>query len=193
MHSTVCRFAWILYGSTANNILEIQKDIDNIFFAKLDYSVYPENDWDLFGYKPPEGYKLLGAWRHPETILFAFLLDSPHIQTIDPAIQLILYVAGETSEFNILKPHIESIKTKYEIDEKRHKIDTFLEERINLVKSRSPSGLLVFLGVMASIINIFSLYLRKIPQPTICNYILEYIYNILIAFVHIGSILLILL
>jgi hypothetical protein len=78
--------SWIFYGSDKNSIIKTQKEVDHIFH---DYSFYPEIEWGTYGYRAPEGHQVLGAWRHPETRAFAFLLDNPSMVTIREYEQLL--------------------------------------------------------------------------------------------------------
>ena len=186
----ICR-SWVIYGSSEKCVSKIQREVDNIFSA---YSFYPEVDWGQYGYGPPEGYQILGAWRHPKTKAFAFLLDNPNIITIEPTIQLLLYVAGEMVEISMLERKIEILKTNFALEEEKVRVDSYARERIDRVhKSKSLAILTGALGIFTAIINGFSLYLRKLPPPELNSQIMINTYNVVLALVHFSALFLLLL
>ena len=104
--------SWSIYSSSKSNIYKIIKDVDEIF---SDYSFYPEIDWNKYGYRPPDGYQIYGAWRHPDSKVFVFLLDNPYMVTYETNTQLILYVAGEEVEINYFENKLEILKANINV------------------------------------------------------------------------------
>lgn len=187
-----CR-SWVIYGSSEKGLSNIQRDVDKIFSG---YSFYPEIDWGQYGYRPPEGYQVLGAWRHPKTRIFAFLLDNPPMKTSAPTIQLLLYVAGTTVEISILESKIEVLKANFELEDKKDRVDSSVGERLDRIykyKSKSLAVLLGVLGIFTAIINGLSLYLRKLAPPELGSQKLILAYNGLLVLVHFVAVLLLLL
>lgn len=179
-----CR-SWVIYGPSEDKVSKIQKEIDNMF---SDYSFYPEVDWGEYGYRPPEGHQVLGAWRHPRKA-FVFLLENPNIKTIKPSIPLLLYVAGETGEISMLEPKIEALKSKLDVEEQKY--------RVNMdgwrLKRFSIKSLTVLVGVFAAAVHGLSFYLRRLPSPELGSEKLVSIYKVLFALVHYGALFLLLL
>lgn len=181
---------WAIYGSSKEDVPRIQIEVDSVF---TDYSFYPEIDWGQYGYRPPEGYQVLGAWRHSKTKAFSFLLDNPHMLIIEPNIQLLLYIVGDISEIYKIESKLDKIKSRFAIEDKKGKISSDIEDRLNKIqKSKSLVIITTILGIFTAIINGFSLYLRKLPAPELGINELTTIYRLLIALIHFSSLLLLL-
>jgi hypothetical protein len=184
------RSSWIFYGSSNEEVIKIQREVDNVF---SNYSFYPENEWGLYGYRAPEGHQVLGAWRHPETRTFAFLLDNPHMHTVKPNIQLLLYIIGDKAEIETLEPKCENVKSKFAAIDEKDKTTYKLETRLVRIKKSKPLGIIsTMLVLFTAIINAFSLYLRKLPPPEFGSKVLIALFGILVAAVHFASVLLLL-
>lgn len=183
--------SWVIYGSSKREISKIQRGVDSILSG---YSFYPEVDWGQYGYRPPDGHQIMGAWRHPETKAFAFLLDNPNIRAVEPSIQLLLQIAGENVEISQLEPKIEALKTELHIEEQKDRVDTYLGERLDRIrKSKSLAPLTGVLCLFTAIINAFSLYLRKLPPPELGWQEFIEIYRVFLGVIHLGALLLLLL
>ena len=180
--------SWVIFSSL-EEIAKIQKETDKIF---LGYSFYPEVDWKRYGYFPPENHQVMGAWRHPQTKVFAFLLDNPQIKSFGPNALLLLYVAGETTEISNLEPQIELFKSKAAMAELKGKMHSSDEERLNKVSKKPLAILTAVLSIFAAIINGFALYLRKIPPPELGSQSLIEVYKYLMALVHYSALILLL-
>jgi hypothetical protein len=87
---------WVIYIGQ-ESAPKIQKAVDMMF---SEYSFYPEIDWKKYGYLPPEGYQVMGAWRHPQTKAFGFLLDNPKIKALGKIPQFLISAAGEIEELS---------------------------------------------------------------------------------------------
>ena len=180
--------SWALYASSQDEIFDIQKEINRFF---PNYSFYPEVDWNKYGYRPPEGHQILGAWRHPDSRVFAFLLDNPHMVTFGSNIQIFLYIAGESSELLPIKQKIGVLKTKFELKEKKEKTNITNDNRLQYIQtSKSLKILAATLGLLTTAINVFSLYLRKLPPPKLNDIILTNIYAYSVATIHFSALLL---
>lgn len=182
--------SWIFYGSEKGDVLNIQNKVDEIF---CDYSFYPEIEWGKYGYRAPEGHKVLGAWRHSETRAFAFLLDNPGMVSIKPNIQLLLYITGDENEIAKVKQKCDLLKNRFSDSRKKDEITSDTTTRLGEVrKSKSLGVIMVVLGLFTAFINAFSLYLRKIPAPQILSEKQYVIYNYLVVSVHICALALLL-
>jgi len=189
--SNVTRRSWVIYGTSKDDIPKIQRQMDVLFNG---YSFYPEVDWIQYGYRPPDGYQVLGAWRHPKTRLFAFLLDNPRMITIEPAIQLLLYVAGAAVELTSLEPKLATLKTAFAIEDKKLITSSEIKDKLGKVDDAKHFGVLTgALSILTLIINGFSLYLRQLPPPQLGSPFLISIYSIFITLIHFSALFLLLL
>lgn len=181
-------FSCVFYCSSRDDVTKIQKNIDHIF---SNYSFYPEIDWGKYCIRPPEGYQILGAWRQPESKVFVFLLDNPFMLSIHPNIQMILYVAGEASEVKVIETKLDNLKTDLKIEYKKEEITQNTEKRLEKFEtSKSLRTMAAVLGVLTAIINVFSLYLRKLPPPNFSNHLMKEIYSDMVIVIHFSSLLL---
>ncbi len=183
--------SWAIYGASKEEIPKIQRGMDKLF---VDYSFYPEVEWKQYGYQPPEGYQVLGAWRHPKTRVFAFLLDNPPMMTVEPAIQLLLYVAGGIDEISSLEPKLAALKMNYALEDRRVRTDSDVGARLGRVNETKHFAVLTgVLTVLTAIINGFSLYLRQLPPPQLGNMVIVSIYTFIMVAIHFTALLLLLL
>jgi hypothetical protein len=171
---------WVIYGGQGESP-NIQKSIDMIF---SEYSFYPEIDWKKYGYLPPEDRQVMGAWRHPQTKAFAFLLDNPKIKSFGKTPQFLISAAGENAELSKLDIRISTLKKKLNIAEGKEREIVRDKERLGQL-SKKPFGVLLWvIGIFTAVINGFSLYLRKIPLPEFRSDYLSLIYIHIFALVH---------
>src|SRR4030043_1982720 len=182
--------SWIFYGSEKGDVIKIQKEVDHIF---SDYSFYPEIEWGKYGYRAPEGHQVLGAWRHPQTRAFVFLLDNPSMVKIKPSTQTLLYIIGDETEISKLKPKCDLLKSRFaEIRKKDEKISDIATRLDRIQKSRPLGVIMTVLALFTAFVNGFSLYLRKLPAPKMHSDELSVIYGYFVVSVHIGSLVLLL-
>jgi len=177
---------WVIYGGQGETP-RIQKAVDTIF---SEYSFYPEIDWKKYGYLPPEDCQVMGAWRHPQTKAFAFLLDNPKIKSLGKTPQFLISAAGEIGELLKLDIQIGTLKQNLNIAERKEKQIIRDKERLGAI-SKKPFGVLFWvIGIFTAVINGFSLYLRKIPLPEFGPSYLSTIYIHIFALVHILALIL---
>lgn len=182
--------SWIFYGSEKGDVIKIQKEVDNILSG---YSFYPENEWGRYGYRAPEGHQVLGAWRHPQTRAFAFLLDNPSMLTIKPSTQTLLYIIGDEIEISKLRQKCDLLKNRFaDISKKDEKVSD-VATRLDRIQKSKPLGVIVTVLVLfTAFVNGFSLYLRKLPAPNMHSRELSIVYGYFIVSVHIGALALLL-
>lgn len=182
--------SWVIHCPTRNEVPKVQKEVDTLF---QDYSSYPEIEWGQYGYRAPEGHQVWGAWRHPDKVVYAFLLDNPSVLTIRPNFQLLLYAVGEVSEIQILDERLSDMKSRSVIADRESQLSTDLETRLKEIhKSKSLRFVLTVLSVFTAIINAFSLYLRKLPPPDFPSVAFARLYQAGIGIVHLSSLVLLL-
>ena len=184
--------SWIFYGSEKLDISKIQKAVDGIF-SENHYSFYPEIEWAIYGYRPPDGYQVMGAWRHSRTRAFAFLLDNPNMVSVKPHIQLLLYITGDEIEIEKFRRKCDLLKSQFA--ERRKKDENILDSATRLEgirKSKSFGVIMTLLSVFAFIINAFSMYLRKLSVPEMLSQRQLMIYGYLVVSVHFCALILLL-
>lgn len=181
-------YSWAIYCPTKKDVLWTQKEIDNIF---SDFSFYPGIEWDQYGYKPPQDYQVLGAWRLPTNQLFAFLLDNPSMMSFGSSYPLLVYVIGHENEVDNLVPKLDRLKSRFSNQEKRGMSIQAASKSIEKVhKARHIVFLASILGVFTAIINGFSLYIRELPSPHFQITMISKAYSFLLSLIHPLSIIL---
>lgn len=181
--------SWNIHSSSEKDIFKINMEVDNKVFQG--YSFYPEIEWGVYGYRPPEGYEIMGAWRHPKSKTFAFLIDNPKFKTVGSAINLLLYVTGDTSEILRLKDKIERLKTFVALEEEKVRGTTDAMEKLDRVhKSKSIAIITSIFGIFTAVINVLSIYLRRLPEPEFGNDLLIDIYGFILVLIHFSATLL---
>jgi hypothetical protein len=181
--------SWAIYAASNSEIAVIQREVDHVFSG---YSFYPEVEWKLYGYLPPDKYQVLGAWRHPQTKVFAFLLDNRNNETSGTALQLLLHIAGDISEIIKLDPRIDDLKKNLNLSEKKGRVNLHYGTRLDRLNKTSLGILTGILTIFAGIINGFALYLRKIHPPQFSNKLFIDIYNWVVLVVHFSALFLLL-
>ena len=173
---------WQLLALTGEEAKKIQQEIDKVFSG---YSFYPEVDWKNFGYFPPDGYQVLGAWRHPEALMFGFLLDNPFMQKFDSDLQLLIYIVGEEQEIVSIEKKILNLKKGLMKDAFRTAQTLGAAARLDqMTTNRSTAVFAAVLTFVTALINAFSLHLRTLPAPELSTQLLKHIYIWLLAFVY---------
>jgi len=172
--------SWVIYSSSGD-LTSIQRDVDLIFSG---YSFYPEFDWRIYNYPPPEGYKVMGAWRHPEKRVFAFLLDNPKIVTIKPTIQLVLFAIGHSMEISNLEAQISSLKNRLASADIKVRENLRIGDRLKAVNRKPLYIITAVLGIFVAVINAYSFYRWKIGPFEFGNQELSIIYKYLWAPLH---------
>lgn len=180
--------SWVLYALSDEDAALIYRELDA---ALPGYSFYPEADWGFYGYRPPEGHHTAGAWRHPATRAFVFLLDNPRMLAADGTSQFLVYAAGQTTAIVELEPRVRALKEKLQVRHQRAEGDSALTDRLDRAhKSISTPLLGALLAVLTGVINGLSLYLRRLPPPLLGGQSALSLYHALLAGVHFGAILL---
>jgi hypothetical protein len=181
-----CSMSWVLWGSSApDDLAAIHHEVDQIF---SNFSFYPEADWPHYRFKPPEGPRIVGAWRHPEGIAYVFLMNNPGMTTASGIKQLVLSYDGERSTLAPLLPQIK--KLKRELARKHGQKNSEQRLILRLGKADTSASLKRLMALMApitAIINALALYLHKLPRPTIETPWLASLYQFLLSSVFISA------
>lgn len=186
--NTAC---WALWPRESEREIPLEVTIDQAFEG---YQFYPEPEWERFGYRPPENFPLIGAWRDVRGKVFIFLLDRTRKRPSDNLHQLLLYVSGDKREVDSIETRIISLKTllaKAERKELRGRDAAFRLEGEK--KAQSMERLIKLIGLFTVIVNGLSLYLRKLPPPNFPIASFAYIYQLLLSAIHFTALLLLLL
>lgn len=179
------RKSLVVFLSSKSSIFKAQREINNIF---SNYSFYPEIEWAQYGYRPPEGYQVLGAWRQNNSKVFAFLLDNPHMVTPEPGTQLILHIAGDPIVLLEIEHKFTKVKNSLDSSEKKIESEEKVEKRLDRLQTSRPIKLMLsVLSLITAIINAISLYLRKVPPPDFHNDVLSNSYNYFLITIHFSA------
>lgn len=177
--SADCR-SWIIY-STSNMHHAAQIKVDQIF-STLNYFFYPELEWSTYGYRPPEGKEILGAWRHPKLKSFAFLLNDITIKKNKENCNFLIHVAGENFEIKRINDKITKLKSELALEDAKSLNSLNIDKKIDKVrKSKSPK---IIIGIIAVLTNAYVFIVQKGYNPNFVNEEWEVIYNYFLIFVH---------
>ena len=160
--------------------------VDNNVFSG--YSFYPETDWKRYGFFPPDGHRVLGAWRHPDSLSFAFLLDNPLMQNASVYSQFLVYIIGVDSEIVAVDRKISSIKKT--LKKEAHKTAQAIGAASRLDQMSSKRSIAMFTGVLTfvtALVNAYSYYLRTLSPPDLSSPTLQTLYSVLLGTVHFVS------
>lgn len=183
--------SWALWPHESERDARIEVTIDR---ALDGYLFYPESEWSKYGYRPPENFPLIGAWRNPVGSVFIFLLDQTPRDSNDNLRQFLLYVAGNKTHVNSVGTKITGLKKVLARTERKKLQGKNAGLRLEgEKKAQSIERLIKLIGLFAIIINALSLYLRKLPPPTFPSKLLNDIYQLVMSMVHFSALLLLLL
>ena len=184
---------WAMWPRHSDRDVPIESSIDQ---ALAGYLFYPEPEWSRFGYRPPENFPLIGAWRDTLGKSFIFLLDSTskRLSDINSPSQLLLYVVGDKGAVESVEGKIKPLKDLLSKAERKELRGQDATLRLEGERTAKPiERLIKLIGLFTVIINGFSLYLRKLTPPTFPIEVLNHIYNILLSAVHFSALFLLLL
>ena len=181
---------WALWPDPRRHALPLPRIIDQ---ALARYLFYPEPEWARYGYRPPETYPLLGAWRSPSASVFAFLLGPDPVLAESKEKNLLLYVAGERAAVDELGATVTALKSGLAKSDRKELQVRQTGYRLGLEqKSPSISRLAKLIGLSTVVINALSLYLRKLSPPDLPSATAASAYHLLIGAVHFSALLLLL-
>lgn len=173
---------WQLLSSGNEDTKKIQTSVDGVFSS---YSFYPELDWKKFGYSPPDGHQVLGAWRHPDAVAFAFLLDNPLMQKSENYSQFLLYVVGIEREISLIDKRIKAMKKNLRKDAFKTAQAIGAASRLDQMAPSRSIG--VFTGIVTfftAIVNAYSYYLRTLPPPQLGTEFQQALYSLMLSTVY---------
>jgi hypothetical protein len=182
---------WALWPNLSIDAPPIEHAIDEALKSK--YLFYPEPEWPKYGYRPPENYPLLGAWRNQLGTVFAFLLDRDFRDLESRTRRVLLYVAGEKEAVEELGVLVDTLKFMLSKSEKRALVKIREGRRIeDAHKFRSLDRLARLFSFFTVPINVFSWYLRRLPPPDLPSTTLVFIYQLLVGAIHYAALFLLL-
>jgi hypothetical protein len=188
----VFTFSWILWcSSSPDDQASVYHEVNRIFSKQ--FSFYPELEWKT-RYPPPQGHEIRGAWRDNLNRAFAFLLDNPGMKPPPGTVPLLLHCAGAKNVLQGFLPQIDQLKDELKEKSGRQTVDKQLQGRLKQADtSKSLRRLIALTGLITGVINALALYLRRLQAPTVDLPWFSRIYNLLLAAVYIGAIVLLLL
>ncbi len=180
--TSIASSCWQLLASDESDKKKIQRYTDGVFVG---YSFYPETDWKKYGYFPPDGHQVLGAWRHPRSLVFAFLLDNSLMQKGGEYSQYLIYAMGVETEIALIEKRISSLKK--DLRKQAHKMAQTLGAASRLdqmTPNRSIGMFTAVLTFVTGLVNAFSYYLRTLPLPQFGSQSAQQVYIILLSTIH---------
>lgn len=187
----LCSLSWRLWSSSPAETTSVHGSVDQIFEG---YSFYPELEWKNFGCFPPDGHKVLGAWRHPDIYAFVFLLDNPGMASPTGMQQLVLTYSGEKAQLTPLRRKIEKLSRELVLRNRQRinilQIQARLEKND---KSGALKRLLALMGPITLAINGFAAFLHKLAPPSIQVEWLSKTYQLLLVTLYASSLVLLIL
>lgn len=182
--------SWLILSRSDAETTRIQQAVDK---SLKGYLFYPYADWPRYGYRAPDGHEVLGAWRHPKTLAFVFLLNNPQMSPLRSVSQILVYAADVRVEIEKFEEPISRIKEDVAAASRQKETETALQKRLASADIlRSPKRLMVMLGTFTVIVNAFSLYLRKLPPPPVINQEMTGTYTTILILIHMSALLLLL-
>lgn len=182
--------SWVLWSTSPSETSLIHQAVDRIFTG---FSFYPEVEWKRYGYFPPEGHEVLGAWRHPEGIAFVFLMDNPGMVSPNREAQLFLSFAGEKAEMVRFISQVRRLKRGLARKSGRREDEKRLRARLQRARtSRSLKSLMTLMAPTTAAINGLALYLHKIAMPSVGDRWLLETYGLVLPLVYLAALLLLL-
>jgi hypothetical protein len=154
---------------------------------------YPDEEWATFEYRPPEDADLLGAWRNREGSAFVFLLSGSvePKKSLSPTYRVL--ITGATSAVRQIGEKVAAQKSTRERIEKKEIAERVAGDYFTAeLNSRSIERFSAIVAIFTVIVNAFSLYLRALPEPKIQDARFLIAYQWLLACVHVGALLLLL-
>ncbi len=177
--------SWALWPKPGEGSAEVRRHLDRLLCGFL---FYPEIEWRAFGYRPPDTRPLLSAWRDAKGQVFAFLLGGPAAHLDQPQQELLLYVAGTDQGVRRVEETVAALKAEVTRADKRELAVRSASRRLDAQESaRSLSRLLQLVGIFTVVTNAFSLYLRRLPTPSMPNPTLVRTYEFLVSAIHISA------
>ena len=169
----------------------VHEQVNRIFSKGL--SFYPELEWKS-RYPPPQGHEILGAWRDGLNRAFVFLLSNPGMKPAPGTAPLLVHCVGARAVLNAFRPQVERLSNDLTTRNLRQRSGKKLQGRLKEADtSKALKRLMMLLGAITGVVNALSIYLRRLPPPTIEVAWLLKTYNVLLPCVHIGALMLFLL
>ena len=183
-HDT-CTVSLALWGNPSTYDMPLPRIIDQ---ALSNYVFYPEIEWARYGYRPPENHSLLGAWRDENGSVFAFLLKPMPVDGESIERQFLLYVSGIRDAVDELGNKVTVLKAKLAKMERKELQIQRTEQKISQ-EQESPVAprLIKMIIIFTGVINAFSLYLRRLPTPTMPSTTMTFVFQYLVGALHIAS------
>jgi hypothetical protein len=179
-----------LWGNPSTTDMPLPRIIDQ---ALSDYVFYPEPEWARYGYRPPEDHPLHGAWRDEKGSVFAFLLKPMPVDGELFERQFLLYVSGVRDAVDELGNKVTVLKSKLaKLERKELQIQRTEQKITQEQKSSAAPRLIKMIVIFTGVINAFSLYLRRLPTPTMPSTTMTLVFQYLVGALHIASLMLLL-
>lgn len=181
---------WQLWGSSSDLALPLPRSVD---VALAGYTFYPESDWAVFGYRPPEDRPVEGAWRDAGGETFIFLLGDATPRSRSAELRYLLHVSGQRWRVDEIERKIATLKSGLERSERRDMQVKHADQRLQQEKvSPAVPSLIKLVGLFTLLVNAFSLGLRQLSPIQFPSPLVQDFYQGLLAVVHVAALLLLL-
>jgi len=187
--SEVMTSSWAIWPESSGRDVSLPNLVENMLDG---WRFYPESEWTAYGYRPPEGAIVHGAWRTAAADAFAFFVRS-ELQQGSQGPHALLYVTAPEHLLSTLDQKIKQLKANVQSAEEKKQREARIQSRTKASGKANPtSNLIKLISIFTVIVNGLSLYLRKLPVPNIPVASLSMFYSVLLAIVHISALLLLL-
>jgi hypothetical protein len=154
---------WGLLGHPNTDIPRLQNAVDRVLTG---YQFYPEVEWCIRGYRPPEGHEVFGGWRHPQNAVFVFLLDNPHVIAAPTTKHFLIHAAGLTSAIQVVDGSVRRLKKEFEVSSRADSSEAGRIKRLKDAETlTSARRLMVLLALFGGLINLLTRYLKDVQVP----------------------------
>jgi hypothetical protein len=176
-----------LWANPSTFNLPLPRMIDQVL-TDSDYVFYHEPEWARYGYRPPENHPLHGAWRDGKGTVFAFLLKPLPVDSELIGQQFLLYVSGDRDAVDELSTRVTALKSELAKMERKELQIQRTEQKITQ-EQESPAvpRLTKMIFIFTGVINAFSLYLRRLPTPTMPSTTMTLVFQYVVGAIHIAS------
>ncbi|MBY5442812.1 hypothetical protein HFO93_04860 [Rhizobium leguminosarum] len=155
------------------------------------FSYYPEIEWNLFGFRPPEGLPFFGAWRNADRTEFVYLVGEETKKTGETENRLLLIMSAQGAErLTILSGRFDKATARFRRIEKQNVAgQSVTTRRKSFLKDYASTRVTAVFSVVAIALNVTSRSLRQLQPPQSKFEFLNAVYDFGLMAVHILSLL----
>jgi hypothetical protein len=159
--------------------------------ALAGFSYYPEMEWDLFGFRPPEGLPFFGAWRTESSTEFVYLVGETR-SARGAEVERVLLIMSALGEQRLktLLARFDRVEARFRRIEESAILHQKAVNRRRLFTEGYPSvRVSAVFGVVTLALNAISGGLRNMPRPVTIIEPMSELYDFSVMCVHIVAVL----